>query len=180
MQNEAIPPDAKLYGSRYRVHRDGRVFRIGSKPPFAWEQMKPFLWDKNPAAYYTLPIDGRSEFVHRLVAKCFCPNPNGHNEVNHIDGNKLNNSADNLEWCSRIENVRHAFRTGLITRERVTENARKAGRSLRKLTDLQAHAVKLLIAIGYKDFEIADFLVIADGIVTAIRKRKTYRDIPWD
>lgn len=45
--------------------------------------------------------------VHRLVANAFIPNPNNYPEVNHIDGNTLNASADNLEWCSRSMNMRH-------------------------------------------------------------------------
>ena len=45
--------------------------------------------------------------VHRLVAIAFIPNPNGFTEVNHIDEDKQNNSADNLEWCDRITNVHH-------------------------------------------------------------------------
>lgn len=43
--------------------------------------------------------------VHRLVAQAFCPNPNGYDTVNHIDENKKNNRADNLEWCSARDNV---------------------------------------------------------------------------
>ena len=52
-------------------------------------------------------------YIHRLVAECFVPNPNGYREVNHKDGNKRNNAAENLEWCTRSENVLHAYRTGL-------------------------------------------------------------------
>lgn len=51
--------------------------------------------------------------IHRLVALYFVPNPRGLNEVNHIDGNKNNNRWDNLEWCTRQENMRHAFDMGL-------------------------------------------------------------------
>ena len=47
--------------------------------------------------------------VHRLVAMEFVPNPNGYGEVNHIDGNKLNNAVSNLEWCDRSANMRHSF-----------------------------------------------------------------------
>ena len=54
-----------------------------------------------------------TERVHRLVAKAFHPCDDERLDVNHIDGNKLNNSASNLEFCSRQYNVQHAFRTGL-------------------------------------------------------------------
>jgi hypothetical protein len=55
----------------------------------------------------------RAEYVHRLVAMAFIHNPLNLREVNHIDGNKKNNSVANLEWCSRHENMLHAHATGL-------------------------------------------------------------------
>lgn len=51
--------------------------------------------------------------VHRLVAETFIPNPLGYSDVNHIDGSKTNNDVSNLEWCTRSENSRHQWRTGL-------------------------------------------------------------------
>lgn len=51
--------------------------------------------------------------IHRLVAQLFVSNPNCYNEVNHIDGNKNNNRADNLEWCTRSKNMLHAYKLGL-------------------------------------------------------------------
>lgn len=47
--------------------------------------------------------------IHRLVADTFLKNPNNLKEVNHIDGNKGNNKIDNLEWCTRKQNVHHFF-----------------------------------------------------------------------
>ena len=55
-------------------------------------------------------------YVHRLVASTFLPNEDGYTEVNHIDLNKENNCVDNLEWCTRIQNVRHARLNGAYSR----------------------------------------------------------------
>jgi hypothetical protein len=52
--------------------------------------------------------------VHRLLANCFIENPYSKKEVNHMDGNKLNNDLSNLEWCTRSENASHAHKSGLI------------------------------------------------------------------
>ena len=51
--------------------------------------------------------------VHRLVAEAFVPKQKGKTEVNHKDGNKHNNAANNLEWVTASENQQHALRTGL-------------------------------------------------------------------
>ena len=53
--------------------------------------------------------------VHRLVALAFIDNPANLEQVNHIDGNKFNNSYLNLEWVSRSDNMKHAYKLGLQT-----------------------------------------------------------------
>lgn len=55
------------------------------------------------------------KYLHRMVALCFVPNPYKLHEVNHIDGNKLNNSVSNLEFVTPSQNQLHAIRTGLRT-----------------------------------------------------------------
>ena len=57
-----------------------------------------------------VPVTAR---VHRIVADSFYDGDHDELDVNHIDGNKLNNHISNLEFCTRKENIRHAFDTGL-------------------------------------------------------------------
>ena len=66
--------------------------------------------------YKFVVIRRRPYTVHRLVAKAFVqnPDPENFNVVNHKDGNKFNNSSDNLEWCNQSHNTSHAHETGLI------------------------------------------------------------------
>lgn len=54
-----------------------------------------------------------SKMLHKMVSEAFLPNLYDKPHVNHKDGDKLNNSVDNLEWCTQQENIRHAFDTGL-------------------------------------------------------------------
>lgn len=71
------------------------------------------------AGYYTVRLHnnhdkGSTRTVHRLLAKTFIENPQNKCCVNHIDGNKLNNALDNLEWNTHSENCIHAYQHGLI------------------------------------------------------------------
>lgn len=63
--------------------------------------------------------------VHRLVANAFIPNSNGKPEINHKDGNKQNNSVENLEWVTSKENKRHGMRTGLYDLDKMRKGAER-------------------------------------------------------
>ena len=52
-------------------------------------------------------------FIHRLIAMTFIPNSDNLEQINHKDGNKLNNRVDNLEWCTNLYNQQHAWKNGL-------------------------------------------------------------------
>ena len=69
--------------------------------------------------YYQVSLyknkEQKTHNIHRLVANAFIENPSNKKEVNHKDGDKLNNNASNLEWSTRSENVLHSYRLGLQT-----------------------------------------------------------------
>lgn len=74
--------------------------------------------DSNGYRYYDFKKSNNKRTcpkAHRLIALAFIENPkkDEYTEINHIDGNKLNNSIENLEWCSRSQNVQHSYDTKL-------------------------------------------------------------------
>ena len=89
----------------YIITKDGKI--INKK---RGNILKPQL---NGKGYLRVSIGKKLMFVHRLVAEKYIPNLNNLPQVNHKDGNKLNNSVDNLEWVSNKQNREHALENGL-------------------------------------------------------------------
>lgn len=76
--------------------------------------MKTYLNNSGYACIDLVGELGKTKFlVHRLVAEVYVPNVDNRPIVNHKDGNKLNNAAENLEWCTNSENILHARKLGL-------------------------------------------------------------------
>ena len=81
--------------------------------------------------YLRTQFDGKTRMIHRVIANAFLPKVDGKFFVNHKDGNKQNNSAENLEWCTRNENMKHAYALGLKS-----SAGQKNGRSKLTLADV--------------------------------------------
>lgn len=110
----------KGYEGKYEISDDGEVYSLRRASrngrPVGGKSLKGGIYP-NGYKFVVLTDDNRNEsrcMIHRLVAKAFIPNPCDLPFVNHKDGNKKNNNVDNLEWCTHLENVRHAIRTGLV------------------------------------------------------------------
>ncbi len=80
---------------------------------------------------------GRTRKVHRVIAETFIENPNNLPQVNHKDGNKLNNAVENLEWCDQSHNMKHAIRTGLI-KKHFGEQSSQAKFTEKQINELRA------------------------------------------
>lgn len=90
---------------QYQVNNLGQIKRNN-------KILKP-IKSRNGYLHIFLYSNGKAKqmLVHRIVAKAFIENKNNLEEINHKDGNKENNSVNNLEWCTRKQNVQHFFYT---------------------------------------------------------------------
>lgn len=117
---EEIWKNVKGYEGRYEISNLGNVRSLkrngssgGSITTFdRYGYIRVRLWKDSRV---------KTISVHKLVALHFIPNPLNKPQVNHKDGNKKNNSVDNLEWCSANENMAHAYKNGLIKTKRVKQ-----------------------------------------------------------
>lgn len=124
LKNE-IWVDINGYENLYAVSNYGRILsnsRRRTKGGLLSPQM-------SKSGYYMQMLykNGKAKLhrINRLVAENFIENPNKLSQVNHLDGNKLNNNVKNLEWCTQSENQLHAYRLGL---QKVTEKQKQVAR----------------------------------------------------
>lgn len=140
--------DVAGYEGYYQISNKGRVKSLERtvytplhKEKIVYERLMSLKPNKHGYSELRLNKDGNRECFkcHRLVAIAFIPNPENKPQINHINGIKTDNRVENLEWCTRKENMQHAFEIGLMPRG---EN-----RFSSKLTDDQVLAIRKM---GFK------------------------------
>lgn len=105
---------------RYLVSSRGRVCSIGGK--MGNRLMSLYIRRDRNKEYsaVSIMVNGKRKKVriHRLVAEAFIPNPSGHKEIDHINGDGTDNRVENLQWCDRYTNMKNP-----ITRKRLRINS---------------------------------------------------------
>ena len=119
---------------------------------------------KAGAGYLTVMLSKKQiaqrKIIHRLIALYFIPNPQNKPCINHIDGNKLNNCINNLEWCTYLENNIHAYKNGLIPT---------------KITQTEANQIRQLYLTGeYIQSEIGEMFDLTQGTVGKIVRNELW------
>tara|TARA_R110000823_G_C15952958_1_gene502559 strand:- start:36461 stop:36955 length:495 start_codon:yes stop_codon:yes gene_type:complete len=156
------------YEGRYSITRTGEVYSL----PYTRcdGKRRKGLWLRAATSRYgykmvvlTKPDKSRHSLsIHRLVATTFLGDGTGL-QVNHKNGIKIDNSVDNLEWCTQRENMQHAHKTGLINH--------------RGLTPSQVWTVKDMLSGGYKQTVIGKTLGIESSLISKIKTGLIYKDI---
>lgn len=116
--------DIPNYEGLYAVTRDGRVWsypKPRSSKNGMWLKQQLLITKHNRTKQHNQLLVGlykdkkRKVFlVHRLVALTYIPNSENKPDINHRDGNPLNNNVDNLEWVTKSENIQHSIKNGLV------------------------------------------------------------------
>lgn len=148
----------------YSIDKQGRVWSHTSS-----QYMKS---QKDKDGYRVVSLVGRggkrkSLKVHRLLAQTFIPNPENKPCVNHIDGDKANNTLSNLEWCTVQENVQHAYDEGLQEGIKGERNANS------KLTEIDV----LFIRHWHNKFrliDIAEAFNVSESLIQKVVYRKCW------
>ena len=115
----------------YYISENGDVFRENRKlktrvTKFGYVQ----TWiTENSKTYY--------KFIHRLVAETFLEYKGDGYEINHINGNKIDNNISNLEWVKRADNIKHAWDNGLYKKGELSPNSKLKADDVYKIKDLK-------------------------------------------
>jgi len=116
--------DIPNYEGLYAATKDGMIWSYpkpcGSRNGMFLKQQLSITKDNRTTPHKRLLVGLRKDkkrkmfLVHRLIALTYIPKPDDKPDINHKDGDSLNNNVENLEWCTKSENIQHAIKNGLV------------------------------------------------------------------
>lgn len=164
MENE-IWKDVPGYENRYHISTFGNVFSVKYK-----RQIKPQLRKADGGFVIAFRIGKKRKVfgIHQLVALAFIPNPLKRTEIDHKDNDRGNNHIDNLQWCTRGENIRWAYERG---RDRKSGEASKAA----IFTNKQANQIREEYLNGARPYKIRSKYGCSETALWAILNYQSYR-----
>ena len=164
---------------RYLISNKGRIKILSTL-----EDKKVFIKDDGYIAT-TLGNGKQSyKYVHRLVAEAFIKNKHNKPQVNHINGIKGDNRAENLEWMTPSENIRHAIDTDLLKYKKKEKEIKNSKYSLgeeangSKLTPEEVIEIRVLWELReFKQVELAEKFGVDNSTINDIIRRKRWKHI---
>lgn len=128
--------------------------------------------DRNGYLYVSVKIgDSRPKFAaHRIIAKAFVSGYKDGLHINHINGDKTDNSPENLEWVTNSENVSHAWKTGLC-------NLTGENHPSHKLTQKQVIEIRKALRLGVPAHSLSIIAGVNPSTVYLIAKNKRWTDV---
>lgn len=138
--------------TNYCVTDDGKVFTYYPTSRKNKYYEKKYQLSNRGYLRISMNIDKKCymKSIHRLVAESYIPNPNNLPEVNHKDGDKLNNNVSNLEWITKSNNIKHSY--DVLKRIRKGAKGEKSGKS--KLTNEQVEYVRQHYKPYHKEYSL--------------------------
>lgn len=158
------------YNGKYLVSEDGKIYSVRRKGCNGrYLKSRP-----NSSGYLRVDLrkgkNKKTVFVHRIVAETFIPNPENKRCINHIDGNKSNNSVSNLEWCSHSENMKHAVKNHLNKFPCLKGEEHPNS----KLTQTEVNTIRSLRETGASAYKIAKKYNVSSTAIYNIWRNKTW------
>jgi len=140
------------------------VRRIGAKAP-----LKPY---GNGRGYLQVSLSKnnvvKKQYIHRLVLGAFETSPQIGAEVNHTDGDKTNNSLENLEWTDRAGNVKHGYNCGLYPKGEDSHYAKLSAKDVLEIREL---------AGTFNQTDLASIYGVSSASICLIVNRKNWKHL---
>ena len=162
-----------LYLKRKGINMKKFIIKVFEDGSIETRNKGKHFGSKNNKGYLVFTRNNKTYLVHREVAKRFIPNPNGFNEVDHIDGNKTNNHYTNLRWCTRNQNMKWASEKGVMKHNNYSKGENHSSNFKKKdILDIRKR-----VANGERQDHIALEYNVSKTCIHRIIHRKTWSHI---